>query len=73
MSELKCSKCGGWIDGCENPECINNLHSSGSLKEGDEIICDDGQHYCELDCLVEEFRSAGHNGESATVIKEKKR
>lgn len=64
---MKCKNCGAEVDCCQNINCINNLHKSGSFKDGDEIFCEDGNHYCERDCLVEEFKECGINGDTTIV------
>jgi hypothetical protein len=66
---MKCSKCGERVDACDNVECINNCQNSKSLSKEYTIFCNDGHHhYCEIECLVEEFRSCAIKGEEAELI-----
>jgi hypothetical protein len=65
----KCKSCGWNVDSCQNPECINHLHNTGSIKEGDNIFCNNGNHYCEKDCLVEEFRNFGCEGIETEIVR----
>lgn len=60
---MKCKNCGAEVNSCQNPECINLLHDSGSFTSTDyTVFCEEGKHYCEKECLVEEFRSCGIQG-----------
>jgi hypothetical protein len=67
---MKCSKCGAKVDACANPECINQCQDSGSLRKDYPIFCDAEHdcHYCESDCLVDEFRRNGMTGEEAELL-----
>lgn len=59
---MRCKSCMIVTDHCDNMECINRLHDSGSFNIDYGIFCDNGSHYCEKDCLIEEFKSCGITG-----------
>ena len=68
---MKCKNCGMEVDSCQNPECINRLHNSGSFDSQDyTIFCESGNHYCERDCLIEEFRNCGIKGVETDLVKD---
>jgi len=66
---MKCKNCGASVNSCQNVMCINRLHDSNSFKEGESIFCENGNHYCEKDCLIEEFRELGIKGVSTIIVK----
>jgi hypothetical protein len=69
---MKCSKCGAKVNACSNPECINRCQNSNGLGNEYPIYCDAEHdcHYCESDCLVDEFRRNGMTGEESELLEE---
>ena len=46
------------------------IQDSGSFKVGDEIFCENGNHYCEKDCMVEEFKQFGIAGIETEIVED---